>query len=115
MLDIGRLQIERPPLPLEQGVHTRKQRLERPIELADVTEAEAAQKTAERRRLRQTVATQTLLRRIAAQKRHIVEALATRDQRLAQTEDRLRRRVAATSLLHRHPAEQIPDAEPARQ
>jgi hypothetical protein len=36
-------------------MHARKQLRQRPVELADMTEAEAAQKAAERRRLRQTV------------------------------------------------------------
>jgi hypothetical protein len=96
-------------------MHAAKQLIERPVELADVTEAEAAQEAAERRRLRQAMTAQKLLRRIAAQQRDVVEALTARDQRLAQAEDRLRRRVAASALLHRHPVEQLADAEPARQ
>ena len=83
MLDIGRVEVERHRLPLEQRMDTREQLVERPVELAEVAEAEAAQKTTQRRRLRQTVTAQKLLRRIAAQERDVVEALAARDQRLA--------------------------------
>jgi hypothetical protein len=72
-------------------MHARKQLVERPVELADVTEAEAAQKAAERRRLGQPVPAQQLLRRVGPQKRDIVEALAAGNQRLAQAQDRLRR------------------------
>src|SRR3972149_2951573 len=103
------------PPPPHKRVHTREQLLERPVELADVTEAEAAQKAAERRRLRQTMTAQKLLRRIAAKKPNVGEALAADDQRLAQAEDRLRRRVAAHALLHRHPVEQLTHPEPAGQ
>ena len=67
-------------------MHTRKQLVERPVELAEVAEAEAAQEPTERRRLRQPVPAQQLLRGIGAQQRDIVEALAARDQRLAQAE-----------------------------
>jgi hypothetical protein len=45
----------------------------------------------------------------------VVEALTTGDQRLAQAEDRLRRRVATPALLHRHPVEQLANAEPVGQ
>ena len=115
MLDVGRVQVERHRLPLKQRMRTRKQVVECPVELADMTEAEAAQKAAERCRLRQTVTAQKLLRRIAAQKRNVVEALPASDQRLAQTEDRLPRRVTATALLHRHPVEQLTNPKPVRQ
>src|SRR6266849_1364718 len=101
VLDVGRIEIERHRLPTEQRMHARKQLVERPVELTDMAEAEAAQKPAERRRLGQTVTAQKLLSRIAAQKRDVVEALTAGDQRLTQAEDRLRRRVAATALLHR--------------
>jgi len=62
MLDVGRVQIERHCLPIEQRMHASEQLVERPVELADVTEAEAAQKAAERRRLGQTMTAQKLLR-----------------------------------------------------
>jgi DNA-binding transcriptional regulator YbjK len=61
------------------------------------------------------VTAQKLLRRITAHKRNVVEALAAGDQRLAQAEDRLRRRVTAAALLHRDTVEQLADPEPARQ
>jgi len=115
VLDIGRVQVERRRLPIEQRMHPGEHLVERPVELADVPQAEAAQKAAERRRLRQPVTAQKLLRRIAAHQRDVVEALAARDQRLAQTEDRLRRRVAAAALLHRHTVEQLAKAKPADQ
>jgi hypothetical protein len=115
MLDVGRVQVERHRLPLEQRMHAREQPVERAVELADVAEAEAAQKPAERRRLRQPVTAQKLLRRVAAQQRDVVQALAASDQRLAQPEDRLPGRVAATALLHRHTVEQLADAEPTGQ
>lgn len=89
MLDIGRVQVERHRLPLHKRMHTSEDRVERPVELAEVAEAEAAQEAAERRRLRQPVTAQKLLRRIAAQQRDVVETLAAGDQRLAQAEDRL--------------------------
>ena len=112
VLDVGRVQVERHRLPIQQRLHARKQLVERPVELADVTEVEAAQKAAERRRLGQPVTAQQLLRRVGPQNRDVVEAVATGDQRLAQAEDRLRRRVAAPALLHRHPVEQLVDAKP---
>jgi hypothetical protein len=91
MLDVGRVDVERHRLPVEQRMHTREQLVECPVELADVTEAEAAQKTAERRRLGQPVTAQKLLRRVGPHQRDVVEALAASDQRLTQAEDRLRR------------------------
>ncbi len=115
MLDVGRVEVERHRFAIEQRMHTRKQLVERPIELADMAETEATQKAAQRRRLRQPVTAQKLLRRITAQQRHVVEALTARDQRLAQAEDRLRRRITAPALLHRHPVEQLTDTEPASQ
>ena len=96
-------------------MHTLEQLVEGPVELANVAEGKPAQKTAERRRLRQPVTAQKLLRRIAAQQRNIVEALAARDQRLTQAEDRLRRRIAAAALLHRHTIEQLANPEPTGQ
>ncbi len=115
VLDVGRVQVERHRFPIEQRMHAREQLLECPVELADVAETEAAQKAAERRRLRQPVTAQKLLRRIAAQKRDVVKALAAGDQRLTQPEDRLRRRVTPAALLHRHAVEQLANPEPARQ
>lgn len=106
VLDVGRIQIERHRLPIEQRVHAREHLVERPVELTDMTEAEAAQKASQRRRLGQPVTAQKLLRRVGQQQRHVVEALTASDQRLAQAQDRLRRRVAAAALLQRHPVEQ---------
>jgi hypothetical protein len=57
------------------------------------------------------VTAQKLLRRISPQNRDIVQTLAAGYQRLAQAEDRLRRRVTATALLHRHTVEQLADAD----
>jgi hypothetical protein len=97
-------------------MHASEQLVERPVELADVTEAEAAQKAAERRRLWQPMTAQKFLGRVGPQKRDIVEALAAGDQRLAQAEDRLCRRVAAAALLHRdETVEQLTDSEPTSQ
>ena len=115
LLDVGGVQVERHRLPLEQRLHARKQPVERPVQLADVAETETAQEPAERRRLGQTMTAQELLRRIGAQQRDIVEALAAADQRLAQAENRLRRRISPPTLLHRHPVEQLANAEPTRQ
>src|SRR6266542_1421745 len=110
MLDVARVQVERDRLPLEQRMHPGAQLIERPVELAEMAERETAQETPERRRLRQTMTTQQLLRRIGAQQRNVVEALAARDQRLAEREDRLRRRVTTPPLFHRQPVEQLADA-----
>jgi hypothetical protein len=115
VLDVGRIQIERHRLPIEQRMHAREQLVERPVELTDMTEAEAAQKASQRRRLGQPVTAQKLLRRVGPQQRHVVEALTAGDQRLAQAQDRLRRRVAAAALLHRHPVEQLSNPEPSGQ
>jgi hypothetical protein len=67
------VQIERDRLPIEQRLHARKQLVKRPIQLADVAETEAAQKAAERCRLRKPVPAQKLLRRVPTQQRDIVE------------------------------------------
>jgi hypothetical protein len=105
MLDIGCIQVERDRLPIEQRMHASEQLVECPVELADMTEAEAAQKAAQRRRLGQAVTAQKLLRRIGTQQCDIIEALAAGDQRLAERKDRLRRRVATLTLLHGHSVE----------
>ena len=83
MLDIGRVEVERHRLATEQRMHACEHRVERPVELAEMAEAEAAQEPAQRRRLWQTMTAQQLLRGIAAQERNVVEALPARDQRLA--------------------------------
>jgi hypothetical protein len=115
MLDQGRVQIERHRLPLEERMHARKQLVERALEPADVAQAEAAQKPADRGRVGQTMTPQQRLRGVRPQQRDVLEALAACDQRLAQPEDRLRGRVAAIALLHRHPLEQPANAKPAGQ
>src|SRR6266508_5672867 len=101
MLDQGRVEIERDRFPLEQRMHPRKQLLERPVELAQMPKVEARQKAAERRRIGHRMASQLLLRRVAAKQRCIVETLTARDQRLTQRKRLLRRRIAASPLLHR--------------
>ena len=93
-------------------MHAREQLIERPVELAEMAERETAQETPERRRLRQPMTAQQLLRRVGAQQCHVVEALAARDQRLAQAQDRLRRRITTLALLYCHPIKQLLDAEP---
>ena len=55
MLDIGRVEIERHRFPIELRMHTGEHLVEGPVELADVTETEATQKTTHRRRLRQAM------------------------------------------------------------
>ncbi len=112
VLDVGCVQVERHRLPIKQRMHTREDLVERPVELAEVAEAEAAQKAAERRRLGQPVPAQQRLRRIGSQQRDVVEAFPAGDQRLAQTEDHLRRRITTLALLHRHPVKQLVDAQP---
>jgi hypothetical protein len=57
------------------------------------------------------MAPQPLLGRVGPHDREIVEALAAGDQRLAEGEDRLRRRVAAPALLNRDRIEQLPHPE----
>jgi hypothetical protein len=107
MLDQRRVEIERHRLPPKQRMHARKQLLEGTVELAQMPEVEARQEAAERGRIRHRVATQQRLRAVSAKQRRVVEALAARDQRLAQRQRLLRRRVTAGALLHRHLVEQL--------
>jgi hypothetical protein len=112
MLDVTRVQIERHRLPVEQRMRTRKQLVEHAIQLRDVAEREAAQEATERRRFRKSVPAQKLPRRIAAQQRDVLQALAAPNQRLHQRQNRLRRRVAAPPLHHPHPIQQLAQPEP---
>jgi len=61
------------------------------------------------------MAAQLLLRAVGAKQRRIVKTLAARDQRLTQRQRLLRRRVAASALLHRHLVEQLGNTQHARQ
>jgi hypothetical protein len=94
---------------------SRKQFVERALELADVAEVEAREKATERRRIRHRMPAQLLLRLVCTKQRRIVETLAARDQRLAQRQRLLRRRVAARPLLHRHLIEQLGNTERVRE
>ena len=102
VFDVGRIEVERQLLaPLEHVVDAREGLLERTVELPDVPQREATQETTERGRVGKTVTAEELLGGVGAQERHVVEALAAHDERLAQGEDRLRRRVPALPLLDR--------------
>ena len=112
MLDIARVEVERHLLAaLDQRVHAREQLIERTVQLADVPEREAAQEAAECGRVGQAMPAQGRLRLISAQQRKIVEALAARDQRLAEGEHRLRGAVAALALLDRDRVDQLGGAD----
>jgi hypothetical protein len=99
VLDQGRVQVERHRLPPEQRLHTPKQAVKSAVELTDVTEVEAREKPPQRGRVRHRVTAQLLLRRVGTQQRRIVEILAADDQRLAQRQHLLRRRIAARPVI----------------
>jgi len=111
-LDVARVEVERHRLPLEQAVHASEEVVERAVELAEVPERETTQEAPERRRLGQGVAPQLLLGRVGAQQGDVLEAVAAGDQRLAEREDHLGRRIAARALLDRDPIEQLRQPEP---
>lgn len=111
VLDVARVEVRRHPLAHDERVDPGEEEIERPVELADVPEREAAQETAQRRRVGDGMAAQLLLRLIAAHHHRVVETLAARDQRLAEGEDRLRRAVAAPPLLQRQRVKQLGQAE----
>jgi hypothetical protein len=73
---------------------------------ADVADVETPQEAPQRRRLRQTVAAQPLLRPIGAQRPRVVQTVAAGDQRLDDRHHRLGGRKAAPAARDRQPVEQ---------
>src|SRR3990170_7247427 len=111
VLDEGRVEVERHLLALEQRADAGEEPVEGAVELADVAEVEARQKAPERRRVGDRVAAQLLLGCVGAQERRVLEALAARDQRLAERERLLRRGVTPLALLDRNRVEQLWELE----
>jgi hypothetical protein len=103
--------VERHLLALEERADAGEEPVEGAIELADVAEVEARQEAPERRRIGDRVAAELLLGGVGAQDGRVFEALAARDQRLAERERLLRRGVAPLALLDRDRVEQLRELE----
>src|SRR5712692_9695959 len=111
VLDERRVEVERHLLALEQRADAGEEPVEGAIELADVAEVEARQEAPESGRVGDSVAAELLLGCVGAQDRRVLETLATRDQRLAERERLLRRRVAPLAFLDRNRVEQLGQPE----
>lgn len=111
VLDQRRVEVERRLRTLEQRMDAGEELVERAVELAEMAEREAAQEAPERGRVRKPVAAEGLLGAVATQEVDVVETLASGDQRLAEGEDRLCRRIPASAALDRDPFEQLRQAE----